>query len=176
MKVLKKVGHLGGLAHCGLLLSLLLGGGAGSCNAAGHSAEIVVIMVEDITYRGNDEYGVNITLSNRSDKEIEISEYHATFAVQTEILGRWKEVGFPEEAGGSRVILSPRSERQSLHRLNIPPDLPSLYKNGEGDINMLFTYLLVYRVHPEDTLRRKEGESSFWITPGTGSWILREGM
>jgi hypothetical protein len=150
---------------------------AGDCFAADPSFEYLNVTVEDISYQGNNKYRVDITLLNRSGETIVLKEHSAAFYVQTEILGRWKELSVSPDASDEIIALLPRKAWQAAYMLNIPLDgIPPLYTNSEGDINMMFRYRMRFVPGSETGLRSSSGESSYWITPKTDAWILREGM
>lgn len=162
--------------YCCCAAVVLGGAGAGDCLAVDPSLEHLSVAVEDISYLGNNNYKVEITIYNRSGETIVVKECSETFAVQTEILGRWQEL---VASGGTRAggaVLLPRKGVRVAHIVHIPLDLPSLYRNSEGDINMLFKYRVRFANSSGSRLRSNIGESAYWITPKTNTWVLREGM
>jgi hypothetical protein len=150
--------------------------GASDCFAVNSSFEYLNVTVGNISYQGNNNYRVDITVYNRSDKTIVLKENNETFYVQTEILGRWKELSASHYGGDESTVLLPQKGRQEVYILNIPLNIPVLYTNSEGDINMMFKYLIRFAFGSEPGLRSNSGESSYWITPKTDTWVLREGM
>ena len=150
--------------------------GVGACFAANSSFEYLSVTVENISYQGNNNYKVDITLNNLSDKTIILKERSAAFYIQTEILGQWKELSTSDASGAVSALLPPRKGLRVAYILNIPLTIPYLYRNSEGDINMMFRYLIRFVPGSGTGLRSNSGESSYWITPRTDIWILREGM
>jgi len=150
--------------------------GASLCSAAGTSSEYPEVTVEGISYQGNSRYKVVMLVNNRSDKVIEFRDSRVTFDVQTEILGQWKalSVSGVSPAGGAR--LSAGRGLQAAYTLSMPLAIPNLYRNGGGDINMRFKYLIRFVAGSEERVRSIAGESSYWVTPKTNTWVLREGM
>jgi hypothetical protein len=165
------------ITRYGWCAAIVLGSmSASDCFAINPSVEYLNITVENISYQGNNDYRVDITVYNRSDKTILLKEHSETFYAQTEILGRWKELSASHYGGDESTVLLPQKGRQVVYILNIPLDIPALYTNSEGDINMMFKYLIRFVLGSETGLRSNYGESSCWITPKTDTWILREGM
>lgn len=150
--------------------------GAGNCFAVSPSFEHLTVTVENISYQGSNNYRVVITVFNRSNKTIVLKENNQTFYVQTKILGQWKELSAFRHGSDQSTAILPQKGQQAVHILNIPLTIPALYTNNEGDINMMFKYLIRFAFGSETGLQRNSGESSYWITPKTDAWILREGM
>jgi hypothetical protein len=149
---------------------------ASDCFAVKPSFEYLIVEVESISYQGNNNYNVDITVYNRSDKTILLKDHSAAFYVQTEILGQWKELSASHYGGHENTVLLPQKGWNVVYILNIPLNIPALYINNEGDINMMFKYLIRFVFGSETGLRSNSGESTYWITPKTNTWILREGM
>lgn len=148
---------------------------ASDCFAVDQSFEYLNVEVESISYQGNNTYTVDVSVYNRTANTITVKEHRASFYVQTEILGQWKELS-TSSSGAAGALLSPRKGLRMAYILNIPLTIPSLYRNSEGDINMMFKYVLRFVPGPGTGLRSNSGESSYWITPKTNTWVLREGM
>lgn len=156
---------------------MLCGYCASNCFAARPSFEHLTVTVENISYQGSNSYRVDLTVYNRSNKTIVLKENNETFYVQTDILGQWKELNASHNGGDKNSVLLPQKEQQLAYILNIPLDIkPTIYRNSEGDINMMFKYLIRFVSGSDTSLRSISGESSYWITPKTDAWILREGM
>lgn len=177
MKSVRRIGLLQRIILYVWCAAIVLGSmGASDCFAVNSSFEYLNVTVENISFLGNNDYKVDITVYNRSDKTILLKEHSETFYVQTEILGRWKELSASHYGSDSSTVLLPQKGRQVVYILNIPLDIPALYTNSEGDINMMFKYLIRFVLGSETGLRSNSGESSCWITPKTDTWVLREGM
>jgi hypothetical protein len=174
---MKSIGLLQRITRYVWCAAIVLGSmSASDCSAINPSFEYLNVTVENISYQGNDNYRVDILVYNRSDKTIVLKENNQTFYVQTEILGRWKELSASDSGGDGSTLLLPLKGRQVVYILNIPLDIPALYTNSDGDINMMFKYLIRFVLGSETGLRSNYGESSCWITPKTDTWVLREGM
>lgn len=150
--------------------------GCGDCRAADQTFGYLDVTIEDISYRGNNQYRVDVVIHNRSGKAIALKEYSLSFFIQTEILGRWEELSAMRDGDNAITALPPREARHGSYILSIPLTIPSLYINSEGDINMMFKYRMRVAGGPGAGHHSHSGESSYWITPKTNSWILREGM
>lgn len=168
---------LQGIAGYGWFAIIALGSiSASDCFAVEPSLEQLSVEIENISFLGNNKYRADIAVYNRSDKTALLKEHSETFYVQTEILGQWKELSASSAGADRSARLGPLKGLQIVHILNIPPDIPDLYTNNEGEINMKFKYMIRFIVGPETDARSQYGESSYWITPETNTWILREGM
>ncbi|MBA4373383.1 MAG: hypothetical protein C0402_11060 [Thermodesulfovibrio sp.] len=157
--------------------ALVLGNiAAGDCFAANASFEYIDVSVRKISYQGNNNYRVDLTIYNRSNNTIVLKENNETFYVQTDILGKWQELSASHHGGGEGTVLLPREGRNVEYMVNIPLNIPALYVTSEGDINMMIRYLVRFLLRTETGLRSNSGESLYWITPNTDTWVLREGM
>lgn len=160
-----------------MLTVLVLGSiAAGNCSAVNASPEYVKADVEGISYQGRDNYRVNITVYNRSHTTIGLKEYTGFFSVQTEILGSWRELRSSCANPTESTVLLPHKTLQVVCMVNIPLTIPALYTNSEGDINVLLKYRVRFHLLHAPGLRSAAGENSYWITPATDTWVLREGM
>lgn len=160
---------------CALIVLGSMGGG--DCRAADPAIDYLDASIEDISYRGDNRYRVDVVVRNRSNKTIAVKESSLSFSVQTEILGRWEELSAARDGDNAITpALPPLEAMHGFYILNIPLDIPSLYINSEGDINMMFKYRIRFAFAPGSGLRSQSGESSYWMTPKTNSWTLREGM
>jgi len=163
-------------ARYALFGAIVLGSMAiSNCFAVNPPIEYLNVEVESISYHGNNNYKVDITVHNRTANTITMKEHSVSFYVQTEILGRWNRLS-SSASGAAGALLSPHKGLRMAYILNIPLTIPSLYRNSEGDINMMFKYLIRFVAVSEAGLCSNSGESSYWITPKTDTWILREGM
>jgi len=150
--------------------------GTGKCFAINPSPEELNVIVENISYQGNNRYMVDIKIYNRSNKPILLKERRETFHVQTDVLGRWEELSALASSNAKNSLLPPRKRLQVVYILDIPLNIPSLYRNNEGDINVMFKYMIRYAIGSLTDAQSYQGESSYWVTPKTNNWILREGM
>lgn len=176
MKSFKWIELLQRINRYSLSAAIVLSGiAAGDCFAVNPSFEYLSIEVDSISYQGNNNYKVDMTVYNRTANTITLKEHSASFYVQTEILGQWKELS-TSASGAAGALLPPRKGLRVAYILNIPLAIPSLYRNSEGDINMMFRYLIRFVAGSEVGLRTNSGESAYWITPKTDTWVLREGM
>ncbi len=166
----------GRIARHGCFAVLVLFSGTFTCYGIEPSSGNLDVAVEDISYQGNDAYKVSVFIRNRSDKGIVLKENKEDFAVQTEILGRWQELSASDLSPTKSALIPPRREIRAVYRIRMPLTMRSLYRNSEGDVNMKHRYRIGFTTGSEAVLRTEDGESSYWITPKTNKWILREGM
>lgn len=136
------------------------------------------IEVIDIHYIDNDEYTVVTSLSNISNRTIHIRKFKVSFYTQTEIIGKWEELhshfqNNPFSEGS--LSLHPNETQKVNIILRIPLDIPHLYTNFEGEVNIKLRSKTKLRINSGEKLLYI-GESHYWITPKTNKWILREGM
>jgi len=177
MKLVKRTYILRAIIVYGwFVLTTIVSMGTGKCFAINPSPEALNVAVENISYQGHNRYMVDITIYNRSDKPILLKEHRETFYVQTDVLGRWEELSAFTSSKAKSALLPPYKRLQVAYLLNIPLDIQSLYRNSEGDINMMFKYLIRYVFGSMADVHSHYGESSYWITPKTSNWTLREGM
>ena len=156
--------------------ALLIVMGTSNCFAVGRSVEYLDITVENISYKGDGNYKVDIMLYNRSDKTIVLKEHRENFYAQTEILGRWKDLSAFRLGSADNARIPPLKGLRMAYIVNIPLNLSCLYTNNEGAVNVMFKYLIRFVFSSETDMRSHYGENSYWITPKTDIWILREGM
>jgi len=133
------------------------------------------VTMKDIHYRGNDDYDVRILLINKIDKSVSIDELECKFYIQTEIIGQWRELK------GRRLkpqgLILPASQKEIQILITIPVEkFKDVYRNFEGDINLLFTYRAVFHTEGSSEGLVDSGEFFYWLRPKTNIWILREGM
>lgn len=135
--------------------------------------------VSNITYQNNDEYLVEITITNSSNETVVLEGYEASFSVQSEILGQWIElshraVGVPGHPAGLAALSG--KKWKTTETVIIPFAGPHLFRNHEGDMNLLFRYKLKLTGTSSSREGEDGGESAYWVTPQTDRWVLREGM
>jgi|GEM_PF-2183931 len=175
MKLVKHTDMLQAIIGCFVFITIV-SMGTGKCFAVNPSPVELNVTVENIAYQGHNRYMVDIAIYNRSDKPILLKECRETFYVQTDVLGRWEELSALASSKAGSALLPPHKRLQVVYILNIPLTIQSLYRNSEGDINMMFKYLIRYVFGSRADVHSHYGESSYWITPKTNNWILREGM
>lgn len=136
----------------------------------------VKIEVENVSHLGGDGYGIEIALLNRSGDTVFIKEVAVEFSVQTEVIGRWTQleadVDFP--AGGGVIASGGALSYDAVVAISL--DIPRLYLNAYGDVNLRLRYRAGFAVEGEEGVFEGIGERFYWITPGTSVWVLREGM
>ncbi len=130
------------------------------------------VTIKDIFYRGNEDYEVRILLINKTDKSVSIDELECKFYIQTEIIGQWRELKGRGLNPQGFVLSASQKEIQTL--INIP--IENVYRNFEGDINLLFTYRVIFHIKGSSKDLIDSGEFFYWLRPKTNIWILREGM
>lgn len=149
---------------------------AGGCFAAAPPPVHLSATVENISYQGNSNYKAEITVYNRSDEAVTLKKHRCAFFAQTEVLGRWEELSASDVSPAGNASLPPRKGLRLVYILKIPLTIRELYRNGEGDINLMFRYQMRFVPGSENGPRSNAGESSYWVTPETNTWVLREGM
>jgi hypothetical protein len=172
-----KIRNLKALFYIGAM-ALAISPGADTSRAedGAFDAGYVKIEVEDISYLGEDSYRIELALQNQSGSDVSIKDVSGEFSVQTEVIGRWApieaDIEFPV-AGGA--ISSGGALRYDAV-VAIPLDIPRLYLNAYGDVNLRFRYRAGFTADGGSRAFQRTGEGSYWITPGTSEWVLREGM
>jgi hypothetical protein len=143
------------------------------------SIDPIWVMVEDITYQGDDHYKIDMHIWNRSQLPVIVNDYSGIFHVQQEAAGDWVELGV-RHFGGDGVegdtVIPPREGYKIVYIFEIPLDIPTLFKNNDGDINMEFKYQVRLVPGGQGVLRVIDDKRYYWINPQTDKWILREGM
>jgi|GEM_PF-3786674 len=133
------------------------------------------ITIKNIHYRGNDDYEVRILLINKTDKSLSMDELECKFYIQTEIIGQWRELN--SRGLKPQGFILPASQKEIQIFINIPTEkLKDVYRNFEGDINLLFTCRAVLHTKGSSEDLVESGEFLYWLRPKTNIWILREGM
>ena len=163
-----------------LLFALLafLNAGADHAHSGNFPSHHVKVEVEDISYEGADSYRIEISLHNASDRTYVIKKVESSFYTQLEVLGQWKlleqttELDFTGKGG----FLPAKGKKQIVSVVRMPLNIPRLYRNFEGDINVMMKYDLDFTVDSGGPVISNAGESSYWIKPLTDKWLLREGM
>jgi len=161
---------------CCLTLIVMAAFSNGNGFAGNPPIDYLGVTIGNIAYLGNDKYKITIEISNPSKRTLVLKEYSGTFQVQTEILGRWKELSARCDKGDRDEKLAPLKAHMTVCVLIIPSDIPDIYTNSEGDMNMMIKYQVRFVSGSRAGLRSYYGESSYWITPKSDKWILREGM
>jgi hypothetical protein len=145
--------------------------------AAPDAGGSLTVSIKDIRYSGNDEYLVTLSVINGSSKEFLIRRIDCRFELQKE--NGWHALR-TSQPGSMRLILplalAADARSEFAVRLDVPLAFPKLFKTYEGDISLMLTYRLQYYAHPEDREVTVQGESLYWMSPGTSKWIHREGM
>lgn len=143
------------------------------------SMHYIKVEVTNISYVGDDNYTIEIILHNESDQDYLITNFERKFYTQTEILGQWKLL---DSTSGNDFImneypyLSAEDNKSISTVVNIPLTIPDLYFNAYGDINIKLIVSLEYSENNRSDKYNNSVESSYWITPRTNKWVLREGM
>lgn len=160
----------------GLCVSSACADGTVSRRAGMMQRHDVRVEVEEIRYIGEDDYRIEMSLTNNSEARIILEAADRAFSVQTEtgwlplrekdIEGSFTGKG-PIPAGGMKKTAS---------TVHIPPQAPHLFRTYEGDLSLLLRYELRYGVHGRPSNIKKQSEEYYWISPRTGKWLHREGM
>jgi hypothetical protein len=170
------------VSFTGIIISILcvpLVAPAGLTYAATEADAIVRVSIENISYTGDDAYRIEVLLTNASKSVCRVRLFEEEYYTQSEILGQWivlKDTavkGLPDNEG---ISIPPKGGNKIVTVVTVPLDAPNLYRNGFGDINLLFKYHVQFTVDSGSAMMDSTGDSSYWITPKTDKWVLREGM
>jgi hypothetical protein len=132
---------------------------------------LLTATVSDIKYLGDDRYEVKIALENYSENIISIKEIDPIFSLQTEVLGQWARLAADPRGQAAGLSIAGGGQKQVVYIIRIPLDIPDIYMNYRGDINLKFHY----GIEPAETGKRLIwGENLYWIIPRTDRWMLRE--
>jgi hypothetical protein len=122
---------------------------------------------------------VETTVENKLMETVTLKGYEVSFFAQSEVLGRWIELGHHAASGLMRIAglaMSGEGKWKTREIIAIPLTLPHLYRNHDGDINVMFRYKLKFTRTASPREHEDEGESAYWVTPKTNRWVFREGM
>jgi hypothetical protein len=162
------------------ILTLIITAGSTSNTYAIHLiSEYIEIEVENIFYVDNDKYKIEISLINKSDKNILLKQFKDTYYTQTEVLGQWASLNkqsdnnFTDDQGH---LLSSHGKQKIVTIIKIPLNIPRLFINSYGEINMELVSHMNFKIQNQDKVFELNGASLYWITPKTNKWVLREGM
>lgn len=147
----------------------------------GYSAsdDCINIGIKDISYLENSTYKITISLMNISRQKVSLAGFKKKYFAQSEMLGQWiKLADYPDavfiEDGNSS--LSPAEDLEVNSFVKIQSNIPSLYLNGFGEVNLKFSYHLDILCGKKMRSLSLSGEKLYWITLKTNKWTLREGM
>ncbi len=162
-----------------LIFLFLVIAGSPPVYADSMSADYIKVEVTSISYIGNNNYRVKIALLNESAKDYLIIKFEKYYYAQTEILGQWqllKSTSVNDFTKDDNPYVSAKEKKIIATTVNIPLTIPNLYLNAYGDINIKFIYSLEFSENNRTDTYNNSVESSYWITPETNKWVLREGM
>jgi hypothetical protein len=147
-------------------------------SAADIVADYIRVEITNIHFIGDGRYEIGILLKNKSGTKIMIREIRKKFSAQSDVLGQWIALDTTEKniVLVENTVLQPFGEQSSVSLLNLSLNIPKLYLNGFGDLNLKFFNEVKFKVKNRSTILVQADESSYWVTPGTDKWILREGM
>lgn len=137
------------------------------------------VKVDEISYVGDSNYQIEVILINESADNYHIKQFEERYYAQTEILGRWEPIesaSIKDMTDYKNQFLGAKKKRNIIFQVKIPLDIPHLYLNAYGDVNVKFTYMLKFTDVKGANIFNNSGESFYWITPETNKWVLREGM
>ena len=152
---------------------------AGTCPAEEAAVGHFTAEISRINYQNNDEYLGEITIEHRLIETVILKDYRVSLFAQSEALGQWIELGRPIASvlkGSTGITMSGEGKWKTTEIIAIPLTLPHLYKNHDGDVNVMFRYKLIFTPGDSSEELENEGESVYWVTPKTDRWVLREGM
>jgi hypothetical protein len=136
------------------------------------------VTMDSISYLGNEIYEMKTRLTNISGKSVQLAEYRQNFIIQNDGIGKWTILKHELSAGEkeSAVLLTPGQDAKYSSTVAIPPSIPLLYRNNDGEINLRLEPKVLFIILPGQQLIENGEESSYWLKLGTSEWILREGM
>lgn len=161
---------------CILIIAVL---NTGNTYAIHLNSEYIKIEVENISYVDKDKYKIEISLINKSDKNIIFEQFKDTYYTQTEVLGQWASLNqqtvknFTDERN---PLIPSKGKQKIVSIVKIPLTIPRLFINAYGEINLKLVSHVSFKMHNQDKVFNLSGASQYWITPKTDKWILREGM
>ena len=134
--------------------------------------------VSQITYQSHDQYLVEITIKNTFIETVALNGYELNFFAQSEALGQWIELRRTPCGPGDGVglVFTAGRKWKTTELVIIPLADPHLFRNHDGDVNLLFRYNLKSTDAAAPGEGEDGGESAYWVTPRTDRWVLREGM
>lgn len=166
------------LYHCCLYILITI-----AYTVSAYSSDIpsvyMKVEITEITYIGDDNYKIETTLMNNSNKNILIKEIKKQFYAQSEILGRWISLDIEADSTffeRSNIYIKPDRYQKFVAVVQLPLDIPRLYLNGFGDLNLKLRYQVHFTINDKSMIYKQSDESSYWITPRSDKWVLREGM
>lgn len=139
----------------------------------------IKVEVENISFVGNSGHKVEISLINKSSRAISFRKIKEEFYIQTEVLGQWKKLSNnPDTISTAERIttVQPNGKQTVVTVVKIPPDMPQLYINAYGEINLKLSANISFTVKNQNMVFEQAHESLYWVTPGTNKWQFREGM
>ena len=135
--------------------------------------DYIGIEIDGISYSGNDDYRVAISLMNNWVKNILIMDFERRFYVQTD---RGWNLLSDTPVNDSFGIIGSMNKKKIITTVKIPLNIPYLYRTYEGDISLLFRCKLQFIADRGKTVFSKSSEEYYWISPNTDRWLHREGM
>jgi hypothetical protein len=133
----------------------------------------VGVVIENISHSGKDNYRIQIALTNNHSEVLSLREFDRQFHVQTETGWiRLNEAPTQGSLSEKDLYFPALGKKTIVTAVEIPLNMPGLFRTYEGDISLSFRYRLVLTGDGET----REHESLFWITPMTDTWLEREGM
>jgi hypothetical protein len=134
------------------------------------------LIIDDISYIGDDKYKITTVLNNMSDKEISLLIYEKNFHIQNDIIGRWTELEDDGVPLKKTISLAPHGSYSQIVLVKIPLSIPNLYVNSDNEVNLQFRHRLDVVMGSDKKQASISDESAYWLKLGTSLWILREGM
>ena len=136
----------------------------------------LTVEIANITYRSNDEYRVEITLSDWSGGSLEPEGFEVSISAQSEVLGQWIELDHRRADELGKDNLAGGRTGTIIEIVALPLTIPHLFRNHEGDVNLRLRYKLKSSGRELSDAGKYREEYVYWLTPRTDRWVLREGM
>jgi hypothetical protein len=159
-----------------IALCILLALRVATAQAASGNGGSMRLIIDDISYLGDDKYKITTVLNNMSDREISLLAYEKNFQIQNDIIGRWTELEDDGVPLKKTIALAPHESYSQIVLVKIPLSIANLYVNSDNEVNLQFRHRLVLVMGLDKQQASISGESAYWLKLGTSQWILREGM
>lgn len=130
--------------------------------AANRGSGYIMVELEDISYKGEGRYETVFAILNRFDETILIKEFGYQFKIQTEVIGRWVDLKsqlIKNPFNKGTITLNPEEKVQMASKTHIPLNIPRLYSNFEGDINVMLKYEIMATLKDAERIFYDTGES-----------------
>ncbi len=159
-----------------IALCILLALRVATVQAASGNGGSMRLIIDDISYLGDDKYKITTVLNNMSDREISLLVYEKNFHIQNDVIGRWTELEDDGVPLKKAISLEPHESYSQIVLIKIPLSIPNLYVNSDNEVNLQLRHQLVLVMGSDKKQASISDETAYWLKLGTSQWILREGM